>query len=245
MEIEGECKMDRVLLIYSGGLDSTTCLFWALDEFEEVYTLTFFYGQKHDIEIEYSKKTLLLASELKGKRVYNKYFELDLSRVHKNALTSDDVEIPSHRDERIISSEIPSTYVAFRNGIFLSIATAFAEALNISNIAGGWNAIDYSGYPDCRGEFIRTFERAINYGTKFGATGGKFKILTPLIRMSKAEIIRFGKEHGADYSYAYSCYRGREEPCGTCDACILRAKGFREAGYEDDFLLRLKREKGI
>ncbi len=234
--------MNRAIVIYSGGLDSTTCLFWALDEFDEVHTITFDYSQRHSIEIEYSKKTIELAERIKGKKVFSHYFKLDLSQIGGSALTDLSIDVPKKRSDEEISSGIPITYVPFRNGVFLSITAAMAERHEVYNIIGGWNVLDYSGYPDCRGEFLNTFEKAINLGTKAGAEGKNFKILTPLIKMKKSEIILFGKEHGADYSYSYSCYTGKEIPCGECDSCILRAKGFKEAGLEDDFLVRLRNE---
>ncbi len=234
--------MDRAIVIYSGGLDSTTCLFWALDTFDEVHTITFDYSQRHSIEIEYSKKTLKLAESIKNKKIHAHYFKIDLSQIGGSALTDLSIDVPKGRSEEEISNGIPITYVPFRNGVFLSITAAMAERYEVFNIIGGWNMLDYSGYPDCRDEFLNTFEKAINLGTKAGATGKTFKIHTPLIKMKKSEIILFGKEHGADYSYAYSCYSGKEIPCGECDSCILRAKGFKEAGLEDDFLVRLRNE---
>ncbi|AEA33085.1 7-cyano-7-deazaguanine synthase QueC [Hippea maritima] len=234
--------MKKAVIIYSGGLDSTTCLFWALDEFDEVHTITFYYAQRHSIEVDFSKKTLELAQRIKNKTIKSHYFSIDLSQIGGSALTDPSIDVPKNRDEEKISSEIPITYVPFRNGVFLSITAALAEKNEIYNIIGGWNMLDYSGYPDCRDDFLTAFEKAINYGTKAGSQGKTFKILTPLLKMNKAQIILFGKKHGADYSYSYSCYSGDGIPCGECDACILRAKGFKEAGLEDDFLVRLKRE---
>ncbi len=234
--------MNKAIVIYSGGLDSTTCLFWALDTFDEVYTITFDYSQRHSIEIDYAKKTLKLAESIKNKKINAHYFKIDLSQIGGSALTDLSIDVPKNRGEEEISNGIPITYVPFRNGVFLSITAAMAERYDVYNIIGGWNMLDYSGYPDCRDDFLNTFEKAINLGTKAGALGKTFKIHTPLIKMKKSEIILFGKEHGTDYSYAYSCYSGREVPCGECDACILRAKGFKEAGFEDDFLTRLKNE---
>ncbi len=231
--------MTKALVIYSGGLDSTTCLFWALDKFDEVQTVTFDYNQRHKIEIEYSKRTIELAKKLKNREINNHYFSIDLSQIGGSALTDLNIDIPKNRSEKSMSSEIPITYVPFRNGIFLSIAGALAEKNDILNIVGGWNMLDYSGYPDCRYDFLNSFERTLNYGTKRGTMGEKFKILAPLLRMKKSEIILFGKKHGADYSFSYSCYMGKEIPCMECDSCILRANGFKEAGIKDDFLVRI------
>ena len=235
--------MKKVLLIYSGGLDSTTCLFWALDNFKEVHTLTFSYHQRHSIEVKYSYETLKIAQRIKHKPVHSHYFDIDLSKIGGSALTDLSINLPKQRDKQEMSLEIPSTYVPFRNGIFLSIAGAFAEKNSIFNIVGGWNIVDYSGYPDCREDFLKSFEKTLNYGTKAGVTGNKFSILAPLLKMKKSQIIKFGKKHEADYSHAYSCYSGDEMPCGECDACILRAKGFQEAGVEDDFLKRIKNKE--
>ncbi len=231
--------MNKALVIYSGGLDSTTCLFWALDRFDTVETVTFNYNQRHIIEIKYSKKTIELAQKIKKKTIKTHYFSIDLAQIGGSALTDSTIEVPKNRDEKAIQSEIPITYVPFRNGIFLSIAAAIAEKNDISNIVGGWNMLDYSGYPDCRDNFLQSFEQSINLGTKRGSEGKPFSILTPLIRMTKSEIILFGKEHSADYSYAYSCYSGNEEPCMECDSCLLRAKGFKQANIKDDFLVRI------
>ncbi len=231
--------MNSAIVIYSGGLDSTTCLFWALDNFDRVETVTFDYNQRHKIEIEYSKTTLQLAENIKGKEVISHHFSIDLSQIGGSALTDLSIDVPKNRNEKDMQSNIPSTYVPFRNGIFLSIVTAIAERNDIANIIGGWNMLDYSGYPDCRDNFLNTFEQAVNYGTKRGSEGKPFKILTPLIKMKKSEIILLGKKHKADYSYSYSCYSGQKEPCGTCDACLLREKGFKEAGLKDDFLVRI------
>ena len=231
--------MSSAIVIYSGGLDSTTCLFWALDNFDEVQTVTFDYNQRHQIEIDYSKETLGLAEKIKGKKITSHYFSIDLSQIGGSALTDLSIDVPKNRDEKEMESYIPITYVPFRNGIFLSITAAIAEKNDITNIIGGWNMLDYSGYPDCRNDFLSAFESAVNYGTKRGVEGKPFKILTPLLKLKKSEIIQLGKKHKADYSYSYSCYSGKQEPCGECDACILRAKGFKEAGVKDDFLVRI------
>jgi 7-cyano-7-deazaguanine synthase len=228
---------DRVLVIFSGGLDSTTCLYWAARRYDVVHTLTFFYNQRNKIEIDYAKKTVSLIK----KDVKMHFFRIDLSQIGGSALTDRNISLPKKRTLEDIGHDIPITYVPFRNGIFLSIAAAFAERENIGNIIGGWNTMDFSGYPDCRKDFLETMEKAINSGTK----RKNIRIIFPLIHKSKTEIIKFGKEIGADYSYAYSCYEGKEIPCGECDSCILRKKGFKEAGYEDDFLVRLKKESKL
>lgn len=228
--------MKKCLLIFSGGLDSTTCLFWALDNFDEVHTITFDYNQRHIIEKEMAKKTIKLARDLKNKKISNFEFKVDLSPIGSSALTDFSIEVPKNRN--LDKDEIPITYVPFRNGIFLSIAVAYAEKLNISDIIGGWNVLDYSGYPDCRPNFLESFQHCATLGTRLGQQN-PFKIISPLIGLKKAEIILLGKNHNANYSYSYSCYEGNEIPCGSCDSCILRAKGFKEAGLQDDYLIRL------
>ncbi|MCD6223325.1 MAG: 7-cyano-7-deazaguanine synthase QueC [Deltaproteobacteria bacterium] len=228
---------DRALVIFSGGLDSTTCLYWAVRKYDVVHTLTFFYNQRNKIEIDYAKKTVSLIK----KDVKMHFFRIDLSQIGGSALTDRNIPLPKKRTLEDIGHSIPITYVPFRNGIFLSIVAAFAEKENINNIIGGWNTVDFSGYPDCRKDFLKTMEKAINLGTKRKS----IRIIFPLIHKSKTEIIKFGKEVGVDYSYAYSCYEGKEIPCGECDSCILRRKGFKEAGYEDDFLVRLKKESKL
>ena len=170
-------------------------------------------------------------------------FEVDLSKFGASALTDRSIEVPeTYSVEEIKERGIPVTYVPFRNGVFISIAAAYAESRNTTNLVGGWNAVDYSGYPDCRPEFLSAMEGALNRGTKLGAEGKKWKIHAPLIKLTKGEIIKLGLSLGADYSYAVSCYRGTEVPCGRCDSCVLRAKGWMEAGEEDHLIKRLKRE---
>jgi len=225
-------------VILSGGLDSTTVLYWAKKHFEKVYAITFFYGQRHSIEIEMAKK---IAKKAGVKE--HKLFEANLSQFGGSALTDTKIEIPKTETvEEISSRGIPITYVPFRNGIFVSITAAYAETKNCTSLAGGWNAIDYSGYPDCRPEFLKAMEETLNKGTKLGAEGRRWKIYSPLIRLTKGEIIKLGLEIGADYSYSISCYQGGETPCGTCDSCVLRTKGWKEIGEEDHLIKRLKLE---
>jgi 7-cyano-7-deazaguanine synthase len=226
----------KCLLIFSGGLDSTTCLFWALDNYDEVYTITFDYNQRHIIEKEMAQKTISLAKSIKKRQISYFDFKIDLSTIGASALTDCTIDVPKNRD--INSNEIPITYVPFRNGIFLSIAIAYAETLGVTDVIGGWNVIDYSGYPDCRPNFLKSFQQTATLGTKIGQKK-PFNIIAPLIGLTKSQIIKLGKKHDADYSYAYSCYEGKEEFCGECDSCILRAQGFKEAGYLDDYIVRL------
>ena len=230
--------MRSAVVIFSGGLDSTTALYWAKKNFDEVYAITFYYGQRHSIEIEMAKITAKNAGVKE-----HVLFEVDLSKFGASALTDRSIEVPeTYSVEEIKERGIPVTYVPFRNGVFISIAAAYAESRNTTNLVGGWNAVDYSGYPDCRPEFLSAMEGALNRGTKLGAEGKKWKIHAPLIKLTKGEIIKLGLSLGADYSYAVSCYRGTEVPCGRCDSCVLRAKGWMEAGEEDPLIKRLKRE---
>ena len=233
--------MKSAVVIFSGGLDSTTALYWAKKQFDEVYAITFYYGQRHSIEIEMAKVTAKNAGVKE-----HILFEVDLSKFGASALTDRNLEVPeTHSVEEVKERGIPITYVPFRNGVFISIAAAYAESRGTTHLVGGWNAVDYSGYPDCRPEFLSAMEEALNRGTKLGAEGKQWKIHAPLINLTKGEIIKLGLSLGADYSYSISCYRGEEVPCMRCDSCILRAKGWAEAGEEDHLIKRLKEEGKI
>ncbi len=231
-------ERESCLVIFSGGIDSTTCLYWALNKFRRVQAITFDYGQRHSIEVKFARK---IAQKL---GIKHKIFKIDLTQIGGSALT-DDIPIPERDEDEILSSGVPVTYVPFRNGILISIAAAYAETQNILDIVGGWNAVDFSGYPDCRKEFLEAMEKAINIGTKLGTEGKVFKIHFPLINKTKKEIIQLGLSLGADYSYSISCYNGREIPCGKCDSCKLRAKGWKELGIMDHLVERLLREGKI
>ncbi len=233
--------MNSAVVIFSGGLDSTTALYWAKRKFDRVYAITFFYGQRHGIEVEMAKITAKNAGVDE-----HKIFEVDLAQFGGSALTDMKIEVPKTSSlEEIEERGIPVTYVPFRNGIFISLAAAYAETKGCTNVVGGWNAVDYSGYPDCRPEFLKSMESALNKGTKIGVEGKSWRILAPLINLRKSEIIKLGLSIGADYSYSISCYRGGEVPCGECDSCVLRAKGWLEAGAEDHLIKRLKKEGKI
>ncbi len=233
--------MTSAVVIFSGGLDSTTALYWAKREFDEVYAITFSYGQRHSIEVEMAKITAKNAG-VKEHLIYS----IDLSKIASSALTDVRIEVPEAKSvEEIKERGIPITYVPFRNGIFISIASAYAESKGITDLVGGWNAVDYSGYPDCRPEFLNAMEKALNLGTKLGSEGKKWRIHAPLINLTKGEIIKLGLSLGADYSYSISCYRGGEVPCMRCDSCLLRAKGWAEVGEEDHLIRRLKEEGKI
>ena len=219
--------MRRAVCLLSGGLDSTTCLAWATKEGFACYALSFDYGQRHRVELDAASR---VANAIGAEQ--HRVTAIDLRMFGGSALTAD-IEVPKHGSAR---AGIPITYVPARNTVFLSFALAWAEVLEASDIVIGVNAVDYSGYPDCRPEFIEAYERMANLATKAGVEGRThIKIHTPLIRLSKAEIVRMAISLGADLSLTHSCYdpdaAGR--PCGACDSCILRLKGFTEAGIAD------------
>src|SRR5437762_13679122 len=221
--------MKRAVVLLSGGIDSTTTLAIAITEAYEAYALSFDYGQRHRIETEAARR---IADSLGAKEHH--VAKIDLRIFGGSALT-DNVDVPKKRSETKIAYGIPVTYVPARNTIFLAYALAWAEVIPAADIFLGVNAIDYSGYPDCRPEFIGAFETLANIGTKAGVEGRPFHIHTPLIKFSKAEIIRKAVELGVDLSFTHSCYDPSPEgfACGECDSCILRLKGFCEAGFKD------------
>ncbi|MDA7980599.1 MAG: 7-cyano-7-deazaguanine synthase QueC [Pirellulales bacterium] len=220
--------MSKAVVLLSGGLDSATCLAIANDAGFESHALTFRYGQRHAVEVEASRR---IAENLK---VHNHVIvDIDLRQFGGSALTGDG-EVPKDRTDQAMNEEIPVTYVPARNTIFLSYALAWAEVLNASNVFIGVNAVDYSGYPDCRPEYIQAFSAVANLATKAAVEGRRMKIHTPLIDLSKAGIIRRGTSLGVDYSLTTSCYDPvNGAACGACDACRLRLRGFAEAGLTD------------
>jgi 7-cyano-7-deazaguanine synthase len=221
--------MKRAVVLLSGGIDSTTTLAIAIAEGYEAYALSFDYGQRHQIETEAARR----AADSLGVKEHC-IAKIDL-RVFGGSALTDEIDVPKNRSETEIAHGIPVTYVPARNTIFLAYALAWVEVISASDIFLGVNAIDYSGYPDCRPEFIEAFENLANLATKAGAEGRRFQIHTPLIKFSKAEIIRKAVELGVDLSLTHSCYDPSPEglSCGECDSCLLRLKGFREAGIED------------
>ena len=223
---------DKAIILLSGGIDSTTAMAIAKSKGKEIYSLSFRYGQRHSIELEASKK---IAQFLGAKE--HKIIDIDLRQFGASALT-DEIDVPKHESVEEIEQqkEIPITYVPARNTIFLSYALGWAEVLKADSIYIGVTAVDYSGYPDCRPEFIEAFEKMANLATKTGVTKEVvLKIETPLINLSKAQIIQTGSKLGVDYSITISCYdpdlKGRS--CGRCDSCLHRIKGFKEAGIKD------------
>jgi 7-cyano-7-deazaguanine synthase len=217
----------KAVILYSGGLDSTTCLAIARTEGFTPYAMSFAYGQRHSIELEKARHNAPLIGAVEHQMV-----EIDLRRIGGSALTSD-AAVPKGRD---IDASIPVTYVPARNTIFLSFALAWAEVLGAFDIFIGVNALDYSGYPDCRPEYIAAFEAMANLATRAAVEGeGHYCIHTPLIAQSKGEIIRRGLALGVDYALTHSCYDPTPEglACGECDSCVLRLKGFAEIGMAD------------
>jgi 7-cyano-7-deazaguanine synthase len=220
----------KAVILSSGGIDSTTAMAVAKHEGYELYSLSFDYGQRHAVELEAAHRT---AASLGARQ--HLVIRIDLGKIGGSALTSD-IAVPHGRSEEQLSSGIPVTYVPARNTIFLSYALAWAEVLEAADIFIGVNSVDYSGYPDCRPEYILAFEAMANLAIRAAIEGKlKISIRTPLIRMTKAEIIRTGTELNVDYRLTHSCYdpdaQGRA--CGDCDSCLLRKKGFREAGVPD------------
>ena len=218
------------IILLSGGLDSTTCAAIAKKDGYDLHGLTINYGQKHNYELKAAK---LVAQNFK----FNSHavIDIDLASFGGSSLVSKEIEVPKNRNLEI-KDDIPSTYVPARNTVFLSIALAKAETINAFDIFIGVNAIDYSGYPDCRPEFILQFEKMMNVATKDAVQNiGKYKIHTPLIKLTKAEIIKKGQQLGIDYQITSSCYSPNKygQPCGQCDACKLRIKGFDDAGLAD------------
>ncbi|HKL25024.1 MAG TPA: 7-cyano-7-deazaguanine synthase QueC [Desulfuromonadales bacterium] len=218
---------DKAVVLYSGGLDSTTCLAVARADGFAPHAMSFAYGQRHAIELEKAREYAPRAGA-----VAHQLVQIDLRQFGGSALTTDQA-VPK---DRPLDDAIPVTYVPARNTIFLSCALGWAEVLGAFDIYIGVNALDYSGYPDCRPEFIRAFETLANLATRAGVEqAGRYRIHAPLLHLSKAEIIRLGRDLGVDYSLTHSCYDPSPAglACGRCDSCVLRLKGFAEAGLED------------
>lgn len=224
--------MEKAVVILSGGLDSTTCMGLAQAAGYEVYPLTFDYGQRHDIELACARK---VAAHYKVKS--HPVVKLDfLRQIGGSALTDENIDVPH---TGVATDEIPITYVPGRNLLFLSMAASYAEVIGAKAIYIGVNALDYSGYPDCRPEFIDQVQKTLAVGTKAGVEGEPIRIETPLLHWTKAEIIQRGMAIDVPYELTTSCYEGKAEACGECDSCRLRLKGFAEAGYQDPIPYRI------
>jgi len=212
----------KAVVLLSGGLDSTTCMATAQDKGYRLYPISFDYGQRHNRELECAKKVA-------------KYYKVEFHKVFKidyvggNALVDRKIDVPDYKG----GEDIPVTYVPARNILFLSYAAGYAESIDAQAIFIGVSAVDYSGYPDCRPQFIKAFQKVLEVGTKMGVEGNPIQIKAPLIHLSKAQTIKLASELDAPLHLTTSCYRGGEKACGVCDSCTLRLKGFREAGVED------------
>ncbi len=224
----------KILVLFSSGIDSTAVLYWAKNNYENVYAMIVDYDQKHNIETKMAKR-IVEKLDIKYKMI-----NFSLKDISLSALIDEDKTIPDSLSSSKNSDGVPFTYVPFRNGIFLSLAAAFAESNSINDIATGFNLIDTPDYPDTTEAFTKKMEDAINEGTSASITGKKFKILAPLIKKTKAEIIQFGLDNGADFSYSISCYRGEEMPCGKCPSCDIRANAFKELGITDPLIERVR-----
>ncbi|HOY24104.1 MAG TPA: 7-cyano-7-deazaguanine synthase QueC [Cellvibrio sp.] len=218
----------KAVVLVSGGLDSTTALAIARSEGYDCYTMSFDYGQRHRSELFAAERTAKAMGA-----IAHKVINLDLRTIGGSALTDDSIAVPEHE-----TAGIPITYVPARNTVFLSIALGWAEVLGAEDIFIGVNAVDFSGYPDCRPEYIAAFEKMANLATRAGAEGGQLKIRTPLIDLTKADIVKLGLGLGVDYSLTVSCYQANDkgEACGKCDSCRLRKMGFEQAGIVDPTL---------
>lgn len=231
--------MTQALVLFSGGIDSTTALYWALDRFGGVSLLTFDYGQRHRVEIQ-------AASEFaRGLGLSQKILSVDLTQIGGSALTDATIRLPEFTAPERIGGGLPPTYVPFRNGIFLALAAAWAEVLEARDIVVGFNVIDSPDYPDTRRPFLAAMERAVNAGTRAAFDKRRFSLHAPFVDMTKAQIITAGLELGADYSLSISCYGGGEIPCLKCSACLLRQRAWQEVGKEDHLITRLIKEGRI
>jgi 7-cyano-7-deazaguanine synthase len=220
--------MKKAVVLLSGGLDSTVTLAIAKSEGHDVHALSFDYGQRHARELE-SAKRIAEYYDVKEHRL----IELDLSKFGGSALTDEFTPIPEARKLEHVGKDIPTTYVPARNTILLSVALGYAEVVGADSIFIGANALDYSGYPDCRPEYFKAFQKVAELGTKIGTEGKSIQIEHPLIDMTKADIVKKGHELKAPLHLTWSCYKGGEKACGKCDSCLLRLKGFKEAGIDD------------
>ena len=231
--------MKKSIVLFSAGVDSTTALYWALDRYDRTFALTFDYGQRNRIELDMARK---ISQKL---NVPQKILRVDLKQIGGSSLTDTNLSLPQYERIEEIEAGLPSTYVPFRNGIFLALAAAWAEAEGGKDIVCGFNVIDAPNYPDTRDQFVQAMQEAINQGTKASLSQEKIQIIAPFLSMKKSEIIKQGLALGADYSFAISCYSGEEIPCQKCSSCVLRQKAWEEVGLQDPLVLRLEEEGKI
>jgi len=231
--------MKKSIVLFSAGVDSTTALYWALDRYDRTFALTFDYGQRNRIELDMARK---ISQKL---NVPQKILRVDLKQIGGSSLTDTNLSLPQYERIEEIEAGLPSTYVPFRNGIFLALAAAWAEAEGVKDIVCGFNVIDAPNYPDTRDQFVQAMQEAINQGTKASLSQEKIQIIAPFLSMKKSEIIKQGLALGADYSFAISCYSGEEIPCQKCSSCVLRQKAWEEVGLQDPLVLRLEEEGKI
>jgi len=229
----------KALVLFSGGMDSTTALYWAQGRYAEVSALSFDYGQRHKVELALARR---LARRL---LLPHKVLKVDLRQIGGSALTDLSVSLPRIMRQEDIGPGVPPTYVPFRNGIFLALAAAWAEVKGCDEIVCGFNTIDSPNYPDTRASFVRAMQRAVDLGTGASSKGRRLRIVAPFIRMKKSEIICLGLSLGADYSFSISCYSGREVPCRRCSSCLLRKRAWEVAGTKDHLFTRLRKEGKI
>lgn len=225
----GRGDMKRAVVLLSGGLDSTTCMAWARARGFECHTLAVDYGQRHRVELDAARRVATALGAASHRVV-----AVDLRAIGGSALTAD-IDVPHDRPAAAMASGIPITYVPARNTVFLALALGLAETLGASDLVAGMNAVDYSGYPDCRPAFVHAFETLAKLATRAGAEGGRFTVHAPLMALDKAGIIRLGLSLGVDYALTHSCYDPARDgaACGRCDACLIRLQGFRDAAIHD------------
>ncbi len=236
-DLFGMKRMPAAVVLFSGGIDSTTALYWALSRYAKVHALTVNYGQRSQAEVRLARRFV------RGLGIPHAILKADLRQIGGSALTDPSIPLPGiKRQAKRPAAGLPATYVPFRNGILLALAAAWAEVNRVSDIVCGFHVLDSPGYPDTREPFVKAMEKAVNAGTGAALGGTRTRILAPFIRLGKSEIIRRGLRLEADYAFAVSCYAGGEIPCGRCSSCLLRKKAWREAGAEDPLIVRLRKE---
>ena len=228
--------MEQNIVLFSGGIDSTTALFWSIHQDKQTTALTLDYGQRHAVEIWAAQRIT------EGLKIPHKILRVDLNQIGGSSLTDMSASVPQFEQLSQVEEGLPTTYVPFRNGIFLALAAAWAETRNISEIVCGFNVIDSPNYPDTQETFMKAMEKAINSGTGAAMGGKKIQILAPFLNLRKSTIIKKGLLLGADYSYSISCYSGSEIPCQKCSSCLLRQEAWKDAGIKDPLISRLEKE---